>query len=582
VTVITMNWNLHHIYSSTEAWEADFRQVSELLAQFAEYLNWENGEQLYTLLELDEKASQTVGRLFAFAKMNRDIQNKSSEYQALTQRVQSLGTKLSAATSFIVPSILKMSEESLERLFVEEPRLEHYRKVIERISRRRAHVLSDEQENLLAGMGEITQTASHVFSMLNNADITFEPVEGQKLTQSSYISFMESKDRSIRKQAFENLYAGYDKLKNTIAGLYGSHVKKNVFMAQTKSYPSAVEHSLFSDNVPVSVYDNLIDSVKRNLPAMFKYLSIRKRVLGLNELHMYDLHTSIVQEASMELSYEEAYATMLKGLAPLGEEYIRMLEYARDNEWIDVYEKEGKSSGAYNWGVYGIHPFILLNHKNNLGSMFTLAHEMGHAMHAYHSHKALPYTYAHYTIFTAEVASTVNEALLIRYLLKETTEKQARMQLLTHFLDKFRSTMIRQTMFAEFEKLVHDQAASGEPLTAESLSKLYYGLNQSYFGDDVVVDEAIALEWARIPHFYRSFYVYKYATGFAAAIALSEQILEQGNERYLEFLASGGDDYPIEQLKRAGVDMSSPKPIEDALKLFSSMVDELEALVDGN
>jgi oligoendopeptidase F len=575
-----VQWNLYHIYPGIDAWEEDLRRLTDTIAAFSGYVGWTKPSELLAILRLEDQASETFGKLFAYAKMNRDIDNKSSEYQALTQRVQALGTKLSAATSFVVPSMLKVEGGQWETFYEEEPGLSHYRKLIDRIVRKKAHVLDDEQERLLARMGDISQTASNAFSALNNADITFEPVGDEKLTQSNYISFLENKDRETRKQAFKNLYSGYDKLKNTIASLYGSHVKKNVFMAETRSYSSALEASLFVDNVPMAVYDNLIDTVKKHLPSMYRYLDLRKKALGLDELHMYDMHTSLVPESKLEISYDEAYDTMLEGLAPLGEEYIQTLQYAREDEWIDVYEKEGKSSGAYNWGVYGVHPFILLNHKNNLGSMFTLAHEMGHAMHAYRSHKSLPYTYAFYTIFTAEVASTVNEALLIRHLLKKTEDKMTKRYLISHFLDKFRGTMYRQTMFAEFEKLVHERSAAGEPLTQESMSKLYYELNQTYFGDGVVIDEEIALEWMRIPHFYRSFYVYKYATGFAAAIALSEQILENGNERYLDFLASGGDDYPLEQLKRAGVDMSSPEPIEDALRLFGSMVDELASLMD--
>jgi oligoendopeptidase F len=510
--------------------------------------------------------------------MNRDINNKSSQFQALSDRAQNLSTKLAAATSYIVPSLLQLSDATLEVFYQEDPDLEHYRLLINRISRKKAHVLSDENERLLARMGEISQTAANTFSMLNNADITFEPVGDQKLTQGSYISFLENPNREIRAQAFKNLYGGYGKLKNTIAATYTGHVKTNVFFAETRKYGSALEASLFSDNVPLTVYENLIDTVKKHLPSMYKYLDVRKRMLALDELHMYDLHTPLVSEVKTEISYDDAYDTMLQGLAPLGEDYVNMLKYARRVDWIDVYEQEGKTSGAYNSGVYGVHPFILLNHKNNLKSMFTLAHEMGHAMHAYHSHKALPHTYAFYTIFTAEVASTVNEALLIRHLLNNTTDKKTKMQLINYFLDQFRSTVFRQTMFAEFEKIVHEKIASNEALTQESISALYYELNKTYFGDGVVVDEEIAIEWMRIPHFYRSFYVYKYATGFAAAIALSDQILQGGSDRYLEFLASGGNDYPLEQLKRAGVDMSTAAPIDSALKLFGDLVDELGSL----
>ncbi|HOM43856.1 MAG TPA: oligoendopeptidase F, partial [Bacillota bacterium] len=439
---------------------------------------------------------------------------------------------------------------------------------------------------ILALAGEMARAPETIFGMLNNADIKFPHIKDEKgneveLTKGRYIQLVESSDRRVRKDAFEGLYSTYSKQKNTLAALLNANVKANMFSARVRKYGSAREESLFEDNVKEEVYDNLIAAMHDNMNLMHRYVKLRKRIMGLEELHMYDLYVPMIKEVKMEIPFEEAKKIVREGLEILGEDYGRNLEKGLNSGWIDVYENEGKRSGAYSWGCYDSHPYVLLNHNDTLNNMFTLTHEMGHALHSYYSDSNQPYIYAQYKIFVAEVASTVNESLVMNYLLNTTKDQKKKMYLLNYFMEQFRTIVYRQTMFAEFEKIIHEKAESGEALTAELLCSVYRDLNILYYGPDIVVDDLIDMEWARIPHFYSSFYVYKYATGFSAAMSISQQMLKEGRpavDRYLEFLKSGGSDYPIELLKIANVDMSTKEPVDNALKLFGSLLDQMEEL----
>jgi len=452
--------------------------------------------------------------------------------------------------------------------------------------RQKPHVLSRAEEALIAQVGNLAQSPGKIFNLLNNADLKFPKIKNEQgeeveLTHGRYIQFLESRDRDVRRNAFKAMYSTYAKYKNTIAATLSSNINKNIFYARARHYPSVLEMSLFGDNIPKEVYTNLIDTIHESLPLLHRYLKLRKKLLKVEELHMYDLFAPLVEEFKMDITYDEAKEIVERGLQPLGENYLNILRQGFSSRWIDVYENENKRSGAYSWGAYGTHPYVLLNHKDNLNSMFTLAHEMGHAIHSYLSDEHQEYRYAQYTIFLAEVASTLNEALLMNYLLKNTTDPKEKLYLLTYYADQFRTTVFRQTMFAEFEKIIHEKAEAGESLTPDELCKIYYDLNVLYHGKDMVVDKDIEMEWARIPHFYTSFYVYKYATGFSAATSFAKQILEEGEpavERYLGFLKSGGSDYSINILKRAGVDMSSPEPIKQAMSVFKELLDEMEQL----
>lgn len=582
-------WKLEHIYADESQWEEEYKKAEKLSKEINQLQGTldNSPEQLLQCLELDVEVSKLMERIYVYAAMRKDEDTRVSKYQALSDRASSLSVQVNGATSFIVPEILQISEDTLKQWFQQEPKLALYEKYLMKILRKKAHTLSQKEEELVAQVGELSSAPRTIFGMIDNADMKFGTVtvdgEEIQLTKGKYSQLLEHPDQQVRQEVFRTFYKPYLQQKNTIAATLSSSIKKDVFYSRIRKYPSALEASLYDDNVPVEVYNNLIQTVKNNLQPMYDYLDLRKKVLGVDELHMYDLFAPLIQEAKMEIPYEEAYSTMKKGLAPLGEDYLRVLDEAKTGGWIDVYESEGKRSGAYAWGPYGTHPYMLLNHQDNLNSMFTLVHEVGHAMHSFYSDKEQPFIYAQYTIFVAEVASTVNEALLMQYLLKNTTDKKVKMYLINYFLDQFRTTLYRQTQFAEFEKLTHEMVEKGESLTSESLSEVYLKLNQEYYGKEIVHDTEIANEWSRIPHFYNPFYVYKYATGFSAAIALSKAILEEGEpavERYLTFLKSGGSDFPLELLKKAGVDMSTPKPVEDALQVFAEHVKELKKLCE--
>ncbi len=581
-------WKLEDLYADNELWEQDWQKLKNLAAEMEEFRGkLTDAKSLLQALQLHDKIGELNERVFVYARMRRDEDNSDPKYQTLSDRAQSLSVQVHSAGAFLVPEILAIPEAELSGYLEQEQGLNLYKHALEEITRSRPHVLSAAEEQLLAQAGELAGAPQNIFGMLNNADIKFpyikdEAGEEVELTKGRYVQFLESKDRGVRQNAFTALYATYGNSKNTIAATLNASVKKDVFFARARKYNSALEAALDSDNVPTGVYDNLIAEVRKNLPAMHRYVALRKRALGLDELHMYDLYTPIVKDVEMKIPYKQALNMVEQGLAPLGEEYLSILKTGFASRWIDVYENQGKTSGAYSWGAFGTHPYVLLNWQDNVNNVFTLAHEMGHALHSYYSDREQPYTYAGYTIFVAEVASTVNESLLMKHLLETTTDQNQRLYLLNYYLEQFRGTLYRQTMFAEFEKITHAKVEAGEALTVENLNQIYHDLNVDYYGPEVNVDSQIDLEWARIPHFYNNFYVYKYATGFSAATALSQAILQEGGPavaRYKGFLQGGSSDYPLNLLRRAGVDMSKPEPVHAALQVFAGVVEELEKLL---
>jgi oligoendopeptidase F len=541
-------------------------------------------ENLYKILDLNDRIGISLGKIFSYARMRRDEDNTNARYQGLTDRAMMLSIEAMSATSFIAPEILSIDEQKLRAMICEKEELKIYRQYLENLLRFKPHVLSPEEEKILAETEILGESISDIYTMLNDADLRFPVIKDEEgneveLTHGNYISFMQSKDRSVRKVAFDGMYDTYKKYINTFASTMSGNVKKDIFYANTRKYNSSLEASLFDDNVDVSVYNNLIETVHGRLGALHRYVAVKKRLLGLDEMHMYDLYVPLIKEYDKQFKYEEAIDLVLEGLKPLGDEYVNLLKQGFSSRWIDVYENRGKTSGAYSWGAYGVHPYVLLNFQGKLNDVFTIAHEMGHSLHTYYSNAAQPYVYSGYKIILAEVASTCNEAILMDYLLKNSVDKKERLYLLNHFLEEFRTTVFRQVMFAEFEKIIHEMAEGGEALTAEVLNQKYYELNRLYYGNEMVIDEGISYEWARIPHFYRSFYVYKYATGFSSAIAISQMIMNEGQtavERYKEFLKSGSSDYPLNILRKAGVDLTVPKPIDDALDVFEKLLDEFE------
>ena len=581
-------WRLENIYAGDDLWEQDFLRVQELLGDAVSFAG-KLGQSAGTLLEAlraQERLLELNEKVSVYAHMRRDEDNSNPNYQALTSRAESLDTMVQAALSFFVPEILALSVETLESFLTEEPELTIYRFALDELIRQKPHILSAAEEQLVARAGEIAQAPSNIFKMLNNADLTFPAIideEGNEVEVSHgrYIQYMESKDRRVRREAFASLYGAYGKLVNTLAATLGSSVKRDIFYSVVRRHPSALKASLFGDNIPPKVYDNLIATVRANLDVMHRYVALRKKLLGLDELHMYDLYTPLVKDVKWKIPYQDAVGLVKEGLAPLGASYGEILAQGFTDGWVDVYENKGKTSGAYSWGPYGTHPFVLMNYQDNLSNLFTLAHEMGHAMHSYYSYREQPYIYAHYKIFTAEVASTVNESLLMEHLLKVVEERDKKLYLLNHYLEQFRGTVFRQTMFAEFEKKIHALVEGGEALTPDLLGQIYHQLNVDYYGPGMVVDDEVKLEWARIPHFYRAFYVYKYATGFSAATALTRRIIDQGEPavaRYLAFLQAGDSDYPLNLLKVAGVDMTNSRPVQDGLDVFARLLEQMEAL----
>jgi oligoendopeptidase F len=579
-------WRLEDIIGSQEAWNKEYQLVKDQLKKFAGYKGTlTDAKTIKACFEMEDDISMHVERLYVYANMKHHEDTADPTYQALSDKASKLSVQVSEAFSFVTPEILSLSEEALKS-FIADPALEKYKQTLEEMLRQKPHILSASEEALLAQVGNIAQAPGTVFGMLNNADLKFPKVKNEQgeeieLTHGRYIQFLESSSPEVRRSAFKAMYETYAKNKNTLAATLSANVTKNIFYSKVRKYPSALEMSLYGDNIPKEVYTNLIDTIHEHLPLLHRYMALRKKLLKVDELHMYDLFAPLIEEFKMEVPYSQAKETIKESLKPLGENYLNVLQEGFDNSWIDVYENEGKRSGAYSWGAYGTHPYVLLNHKDNLNSMFTLTHEMGHALHSYFSDEAQDYRDAQYTIFLAEVASTLNEALLMDYLLKKTDDPKEKMYLLTYYADQFRTTVFRQTMFAEFEKMIHERAERGESLTPQDFSTMYYDLTKKYHGDGMVIDQDIEMEWARIPHFYSSFYVYKYATGFSAATSFSKQILDEGQpavERYLGFLQSGGSDFSINILKKAGVDMSSPEPIRQAMSVFENLIEEMEQL----
>ena len=580
-------WSIEDLFPSDDAFLAEFQTVEQEIPQFPARFSGtlaQSARQVANCLNALFALEQRLERLVVYAneKLHEDTAN--SIYQGLADRTTRLSVQLSQAAAFFEPELLELPEETLQT-YLSETVLAPYRRTVSEVVRNRAHIRSAELEQLLSSAGEMAGSPSDIFSVFTNADLKFPTIPDEagqptELTEARYVSFLKSRDRTVRKAAFEALFSTYDSFRNTLAATFSANLKQDLFFAQARGFSSTREASLFYNRIPEAVYDNLVQTIHTHLPLLHRYVALRKRLLGVDDLHMYDLYVPVVSAVSMPFSFDEAKKTVLESLAPLGTDYQAVLKEAFQNRWIDVYENRGKRGGAYSWGAYGVHPYVLLNYKEDLNGLFTLAHEMGHALHSYYSDRAQPYHYAGYKLFVAEVASTCNESLLIQHLLSRTDEKAQRLYLINHFLEEFRATVFRQTMFAEFEQTVHTLLEHGEPLTADRLCSVYRSCNETYFGPDVVLDAGIELEWARIPHFYTPFYVYQYATGFSAAIALSQRILqENGAFDYLTFLQGGCSKDPIDLLKGAGVDMTTPAPIEHALSLFASLLEQMEEAI---
>ena len=581
-------WNTADLFPSDEAWSEELAACQELPARAAFYQGklGQSAQALYDFLTENEAIERRVSKLYVYTFLKSDQDTTNATYQAMKGRCFSFIVQLSSASAYAGPELVAIPDETLERFYAEKPELEKYRRYLDKARLGRKHVLSPAEENLLAAAARVGSGPSKIFNTFHDADLKFPAVTDSNgkeyaLTNGSYISLLQNDDRTLRENAFRAYYGVFDANRNALAAMLDAEINKNIFFARSRKYDSVLQSAMEPVEVPEAVYHNLLDAVHQNMDKLHRYMTLRKTVMGLDELHMYDIYTSMLPDSDEVISFQRAKEEVLEATKVLGEEYTSVLQHAFDNRWIDIYENVGKRSGAYSCGS-PVHPYVLLNHKDNLNSEFTLAHEMGHAMHSYLSDKNQPSVYADYVLFVAEVASTCNEALLMQYLLKKTTDKKQRAVLINYFLEQFRTTLYRQAMFAEFELKAHQLAESGESLTAESLCKLYYDLNKLYYGEDMVVDKAIEMEWARIPHFYRKFYVYQYATGFSAAMALSKRILEGGEAAvadYLKFLSGGCSTDPVSLLKIAGVDMSTPQPVNDALATFGELIDELEALV---
>ena len=582
-------WNIEAMYPDESQWEKDIEECVKAAESFAGYQGrlTESAQTLCDALTEKDRIWEKLEHAFVYAAMKKDEDNRVTKYQSMDDKCGSAIAKVAAAMSFFAPELLTASEETILGYIDELPALRQYEFVLKDALREKQHVLTAAEENILAQLSEVTGATNDIFKMLNNADLTFGTVVDEdgdtvNLTHGNYISFMECHDREVRKAAFTNMYEAYKKLINTISTTYNYNTKNDVVSARIRKYDSARQAALSGGNIPEEVYDNLISVVNEYLPVLHKYTALRKRVLGVDELKMYDIYVPLVQLPKKDIPYEEALKMMQEGLAPLGEEYLAQVDRGTKEGWIDVYENQGKTSGAYSFGSYSSMPYILLNYTDTLKDVFTIVHEMGHSMHSYYTRKTQPYTYGDHSIFTAEVASTVNESLLMQHLLATETDPEMRKYLINYYIEEFRTTLFRQTMFAEFEMLTHREIENGGVLTAEWMCDIYNDLNKKYFGPALADDEYIKYEWARIPHFYRAFYVYQYATGYSAANAISKKILEEGapaRDNYIEFLKSGSSDYPVELLKIAGVDMSSPEPVRMAMETFKGLVEELEKLL---
>ncbi|HEY0755228.1 MAG TPA: oligoendopeptidase F [Ktedonobacteraceae bacterium] len=582
-------WNLESIFTTDDAWRHDYealsRQIPELAALKGKLS--ESGKALFEVLQTRDTVLEKLEKLFTYTSMRKDEDTTNSTYQGMYDQAMQLYVHATTAISFIEPEILALPQQQQDQFVQDYPELHLYDHQLHDLSRNRPHIRSAEVEAILAAAGEISEAPDSIFSMIDNADLQLPKItdaEGHKvdLTKGNFLVYIRDTDRRVRQEAFEGLHRTFLKQRNTIATTLASQVKGGLFHTRQRNFSSTRERALFRNNIPVSVYDNLVATVTEHIPLLNRYLKLRKNRLQLDDLHMYDLYVPIVEETADEINYEQARDTVIAALAPLGENYVNILTGAFTNRWIDVYETPGKRGGAYSGGAYATQPFILLNFQNKRDSMYTLAHELGHSMHSFFTRNTQPFQYGDYTIFVAEVASTLNEGLLTQHLLKTTTDKALRLAILNHSLESLRSTLFRQTMFAEFEQIIHQRVQESQPLTADILSAIYHNLNAKYYGGETTIDELIDIEWARIPHFYYNFYVYQYATGISAASALVQQIIHEGLpavERYLNFLRSGSSAYSIELLKKAGVDMTTPEPIRLALKLFEDHLTQMEQLI---
>ena len=578
-------WDIEDMYASDEQWEADLKDGLTLAGQLSSFEGrlGEDAQTLLAALKLQGEAWQKLERVFVYARMRRDEDNRVEKYQSMADRAMAALAQASAKTAFFTPELLSYEKEDILRMTDELDELKIYRFMLEDTFRQKEHVLSAESENLLAQMSEVTHATGDIFTMLNNADIKFGTITDEdgnnvEMSHGNYIKFMQSKDRSVRKAAYEAMYNAFSRLINTIASNYNYNTKNDVISARIRKYPSARSAALSGDNIPDNVYDSLVSAVNDNLPVLHRYMELRKRLLDVDELKMYDIYAPLIDIPERKIPYEEALKMIRDALAPMGPDYLENMNKGFAEGWADVYENEGKTSGAYSFGSYDSKPYMLLNYTDTLNDVFTVIHEMGHSMHAYYTRKTQPFIYGSHSIFTAEVASTVNENLLMKHLIANESDPEMKKYLIAKHIEDFRTTLFRQTMFAEFEDMTHKAVEAGETLTAGWLCEKYNELNSRYFGPALSEDDLIKYEWARIPHFYNAFYVYKYATGYSAASAISDIILKDGPDDYLRFLTTGESDHPIELLRIAGVDMSSPEPVNNAMKTFAALVGQLEEL----
>lgn len=584
-----MTWNLKDMFESDQAWMAEYEAMKEFPAKIAAFQGTlaRSAQDLLAWFRLQDEIELRLSVLMGYASCKGDEDTGNSFYQDVRGKAMNVYVSIASAAAFATPEIMAIADETLDRFYAQQPELETYRRSLYQIRRRKDHILSPAEERLLASAGEMANASENIAGVFRNADQIFPDVTDSQgnvhpLTDATFVPLLTSPDRELRRRAFETYYKQLGQYKNTIAATLDGQFKQLCFFSNARHYDSTIQASLDATEVPVPVYMNLIEAVHNNLDKMYRYVALRKKLLGVDELHMYDVYTPIVADADQAITYEQAKETVLEALQVLGDDYVDLLKEGFSNRWIDVYENVGKRSGAYSSGNSRPHPYVLLNHKDNLDCQFTLAHEMGHALHSYHSCKYQPVSTSDYVIFVAEVASTCNEVLLMRHLLKKTTDKKQRAYLINHFMDQFKGTVYRQTMFAEFELAMGKMAENGQALTADALCQKYHELNKLYFGPDMVSDDQIALEWARIPHFFYNYYVFQYATGFSAAVAIANRILKEGAPAvadYKKFLSGGCSTDPISLLKIAGVDMSSPEPVNSALALFGELVDEMEQLV---
>lgn len=581
-------WKVEKIYKNTDEFEKDFTRLQEMVPEISLYQGKLNKEdKLLEYLKLDEKISRLAGKLVIYAHMKHDEDTGNSTYQSLKDKIFAYIAELSSKQAFFVPEILSINEDTL-RKSLEKEDLKMYKFMIEDILKKKDHILSKEKEELLAAVSDCMQGPEKIYSALSDADITFPEIknedgEKEELTEAKYNRFIQSKDRSVREEAFKTLFNTFKKYKNTMAASLTSNVKNFVFNSKTRKYKNSLESSLKPNNIPVEVYHNTVKTIDDNLDSLHRYVKVKKKLLNLEEIHMYDLYVPLIDTPKTHIEFDEAVEIVKKGLNPLGEEYLNIFTKGIKDGWVDIYPNKNKRGGAYSTGDYDTMPYVLLNYDYKLNDVSTLAHEMGHSIHSYYSRKNQPYIYSDYSLFCAEVASTTNEKLLIHHLIENEKDKNKKLFLINQELEQIRTTVFRQVMFAEFELITHENIEKGIPLTGDDLCKIWHDLNVKYFGEDIIVDEEIDIEWARIPHFYWDFYVYQYATGYAAANSFANSILENGKEKvedYKGFLKSGSSNYPIEVLKKAGVDMTSPKPVEDTIKRFNELLDMMEKIND--